>query len=265
LLISFVYIGVGCIFFNLFLLVVIYLWGIICDFVFILFFSYSLEVIVMAYVAPTIRSAGDAVTAADYNIMANNALQFAPFVQGVFTNEAARDAAITSPTEGMHAYLTAATVPAGTGSTSTQVPSGVRTIYNGSVWVCVTPVGARANVSGTTTSASYVNTLTSDGTSVSVTLVTGTTALVQFHSTGVGSIPSTPFLTFAVSGATTLAAADEQADRDVVEQIGRQVGLNRSLIQDGLTAGTNTFTLNYRTDGGTMEFLRRNLIVQGIA
>ena len=28
----------------------------------------------MAYVAPTIRSAGDAVTAADYNIMANNAI-----------------------------------------------------------------------------------------------------------------------------------------------------------------------------------------------
>jgi hypothetical protein len=82
-------------------------WFSIC-FCFILFFSYSLEVIIMAYVAPTIRSVGDAVTAADYNIMANDVLQFAPFVQGVFTNEAARDAAVTSPTEGMHVYLTAA-------------------------------------------------------------------------------------------------------------------------------------------------------------
>ena len=30
----------------------------------------------MAYVAPTVRSVGDAVTAADYNIMANNAISF---------------------------------------------------------------------------------------------------------------------------------------------------------------------------------------------
>ena len=218
----------------------------------------------MAYVTPSTVSSGNAYTAAAHNIIVNDVIDLDSRLR-VFTTEAARDAAITSPTEGMIVYLTAPTVPAATGSTSTQVPSGVRTIYNGSVWVCVTPVGARANVSATTTSTSYVSTLTSDGTSVSVTLVTGTTALVQFHCTGVGSTPSTTFLTFEVSGATTLAAADEQADRDVVESLGRQVGINRSLIQDGLTAGTNTFTLNYRTDGGTMEYLRRNLIVQGIA
>jgi hypothetical protein len=41
-------------------------------FYFILFLF--LEVIVMAYVAPTVRSAGDAVTAADYNIMANDVI-----------------------------------------------------------------------------------------------------------------------------------------------------------------------------------------------
>ncbi len=218
----------------------------------------------MAYVTPGTVAAGDVATAAAWNVITNDVIDVDSRFR-VFTNEAARDAAITSPTEGMHAYLTAATVPAGTGSTSTQIPTGVRTIYNGSVWVCVTPVGARANVSATTTSTSYVNTLTSDGTAVSVTLVTGTTALVQFHGTGIGSQASSALMTFAVSGATTLAASDEQADRDVVEQIGRLVGLNRSLIQDGLTPGTNTFTLNYRTDGGTMEYQRRNLIVQGIA
>jgi hypothetical protein len=41
-------------------------------FYFILFLF--LEVIVMAYVAPTVRSVGDAVTAADYNIMANDVI-----------------------------------------------------------------------------------------------------------------------------------------------------------------------------------------------
>jgi len=40
-----------------------------------LYYSFlSLEVIVMTYVAPTIRSVGDAVTAADYNIMANDVI-----------------------------------------------------------------------------------------------------------------------------------------------------------------------------------------------
>jgi hypothetical protein len=43
-------------------------------FCFILFLF--LEVIVMAYVAPTTRSVGDAVTAADYNIMANDVISF---------------------------------------------------------------------------------------------------------------------------------------------------------------------------------------------
>jgi hypothetical protein len=43
-------------------------------FLFYIILFLFLEVIVMAYVAPTIRSVGDAVTAADYNIMANDVL-----------------------------------------------------------------------------------------------------------------------------------------------------------------------------------------------
>jgi len=219
----------------------------------------------MAYVAPTVRSVGDAVTAADYNIMANNALQFAPFVQGVFTNEAARDAAIVSPTEGMHAYLTAPTVPAATG-TSTALPTGVQTIYNGSVWVCLTPIGSRSDTStANTTSTTYVTTLTLDGTAISVTLVTGTSALVQMESTSSVNAVASNILSFSVSGATTLAATDSNGSRDVSEAAGRLVGVSRALIITGLTAGTNTFTLNYRTDSGTITYATRNIIVSGIA
>jgi hypothetical protein len=182
----------------------------------------------------------------------------------VFTDEAARDAAITSPTEGMHAYLTAPTVPAATG-TSTAVPTGVQTIYNGSVWVCLTPIGSRSNTDATTTSSSYVTTLTGDATPISVTLVTGTTALVQIESVSNISTLGTNFLTFSVSGATTLAADEENGTRNVSEVGGRNVGCSRSLIITGLTAGTNTFTLNYRTDGGTLTMLIRNILVNGIA
>ncbi len=221
----------------------------------------------MAYVAPTIRSVGDAVTAADYNIMANNALQFAPFVQGVFTTEAARDAAITSPTEGMHAYLTASTVAAATGLT-TAVPTGVQTIYNGAAWVCVTPViGFQTNV-GTSTSTSYTATLSgSPGTNPSVTLSTGTTALItigaDMYSNTIGSGIG---VSCAVSGATTLAASDNNTFYFVADNTGgfARKGSAETVIT-GLTAGTNTFTLNYKVTAATGVWGYRSIRVVGIA
>jgi len=195
-----------------------------------------------------------------------NGSQWIPEGHHVYTNEAARDAAITSPTEGMMVYLTAPTVPAATGAI-TAVPTGVQTIYNGSVWVCVTPVGAYSNTTGTATNqTSYVTTLTGDGTAVSVTLVTGTSALIQMNGVGFhNNTGNITYLSFSVSGATTTAAAD-----------GNGVALNqgvttyyqtfaRAYVFTGLTAGTNTFTLSYKGQPGTWGWVGRNLTVQGIA
>jgi hypothetical protein len=216
----------------------------------------------MAYVTPGTVAAGDVATAAAWNVITNDILQFAPFVQGVFTNEAARDAAITSPTEGMHAYITASTIAAATGTT-TAVPTGIQTIYNGTNWVCVTPVGVRSNTSGTTTSTSYANSLTGDATAMSVTLVTGTTALIH-HSNNCFSTPSGAVsMAFEVSGATTYAASD--ADRIVNEVNNTQLSLSKSMIFTGLTAGTNTFTLRYKVNANTATFSVRSLTAQGIA
>ena len=221
----------------------------------------------MAYVAPTIRSVGDAVTAADYNIMANNALQFAPFVQGVFTTEAVRDAAITSPTEGMHVYLTAPTVPAATGAT-TMLPSGIETIYNGSVWVCVTPVAAYNDTVGTTTSSSYTTTLSGGGTNVSVTLVTGTSALISLYASAQNNnAANSANATVAVSGATTIAAGSVPLYTRALSAIsGQTLGQTTTRVIGGLTAGTNTFTLNYVVSSATSGGIDgRSLIVQGVA
>ena len=222
----------------------------------------------MAYVAPTVRSVGDAVTAADYNIMANNALQFAPFVQGVFTNEAARDAAITSPTEGMHVYLTAPTVPAATGAI-TAVPTGIQTIYNGSVWVCVTEIGARSETNASTQSTSFVSTLTGDATAISVTLVTGTTALVSFSFSAFTS-GTTLFAAVAVSGASTIAASNGKSalKQDLSNAVANISTHGNSFVFTGLTAGTNTFTLQYKTGSAVNAYFDtggRNLVVKGIA
>jgi hypothetical protein len=187
----------------------------------------------------------------------------------VFTNEAARDAVITAPSEGQRAYLTAPTVPAATGG-SQFLPTGIQTIYNGSAWVCVTNVGAFQSNEGTTLSTSYTVTLTgTPGTNPSVTLSTGTTAIVSIscytrHADAGGST----FMSVAVSGATTIAASDDYCTgvRDIAaSNAGQHGGISFTL--SGLTAGTNTFTLHYKKAAGANAavFGKRSITVAGIA
>lgn len=211
----------------------------------------------MPFTLPTAVSAGSVLTATDYNQAARSNAMFG---MATFTNESARDTALASPEEGMMAYLTAPTVPTATGAT-TAVPSGVVTIYNGSAWVCVTPVSAFTTTSGTTTSASFT-TLTGGGTNPSVTLVTGTTALISISTSQSATSGFTAITSVAVSGATTLAAPPERGPLTTGTTAFRSCD---RFVLTGLTAGTNTFTLNYRTAGGTGTFQDRSLVVQGIA
>jgi hypothetical protein len=71
--------------------------------------------------------------------------------------------------------------------------------------------------------------------------------------------------TFSISGATTRAAAD--ADAIVTNSHANNANVNGSRIAvvTSLTAGTNTFTLNYRATSATATFLERSLVVHGIA
>lgn len=214
----------------------------------------------MAWTTPGTAVAGNVLTSALWNSdVRDNSLMGNP----VFTNEAARDAAIPSPSEGQRVYLTSPTVPAATGET-TQLPSGITTVYNGSAWVCVTPVSARSNDDGTTTSTTYTATLTNGGTNVSVTLSTGTTALVMMSAYILSPAAGTFALVgLAVSGASTIAAG---ATNEVTQSTGQYVHLTRTYVYTGLTAGTNTFTMNYRvTPSGTMTVVNRDLTVVGIA
>lgn len=201
-------------------------------------------------------TAGSVFTAADANAYFMNQ------AVATFTTEAARDAAITSPTEGMIAYLTAPTVPAATGD-ATAVPTGVRTIYNGTVWVCVTPIGANTTATGTTTSTSYTATLSgSPGTNPTVTIVTGTTALVSAYASGSNAGTNSSYMSVAVSGAGTVAASDSYGFFTGASATNRN---GMTWIITGLTAGTNTFTLQYRVAGNTLTIANRTLVVEGIA
>lgn len=182
-----------------------------------------------------------------------------PFLtRRIFTNESARDTAITSPVEGQEAYLTASTVATAAGG-DTAIPTGIITVYNGSSWVCITPVGSKTTNTGTTTSLSFTTSLSgSPGTNPSVTLTTGTTAIVSYSMGTSVSGANTTVGNFSVSGATTRAA---QEDESVYTQDANTRGLGRTIVVTGLTAGSNTFALSYRTSGGTATFLNRNISV----
>jgi hypothetical protein len=202
-------------------------------------------------------TAGAVLTAAQMNSLQQQAVM-------TFTTEAARETALPSPTEGMMAFLTAPTVPAATGQ-FTKLPSGIFTVYDGTAWTCLTPVAAETTTNGTTTSASYTATLTSGGTNPSVTLTTGTTAIVSMRCQG-GTAGTAGFIFastgFAVSGATTIAAQGRWSLQSGNDPI-RPSGFGATIIVTGLTPGINTFTLNYQVNAGTGNFSNREIIVAG--
>ena len=210
----------------------------------------------MPFTLPTSISTGDVLTASNYNqAVRSNAM----FGMATFTNEAARDAAITSPEEGMMAYLTAPTVPAATGATSTSIPTGVQTIYNGTVWVCVTEIGAAATAASQALTTSYAD-LAVSSTNTSVTLVTGTTALVMMSAR---AALAGNFCTLNVKTGTVSASATGATTPGTTSG---QYGIAaRTFVMTGLTAGTNTFTLvgTANVNGGTFD--QHTLVVKGIA
>jgi hypothetical protein len=69
-------------------------------------------------------------------------------------------------------------------------------------------------------------------------------------------------LSFAVSGATTRAASDDEILGNIASNV---INTSNVFLITGLTAGTNTFTLNYRVTAGTGTYLRRAIIVEGVA
>jgi len=217
----------------------------------------------MAWTDPITFVSGNVLTAAQMNVIQANLLAGGP----AYATEAARTTAIPSPFEGQRAYITGSTITTATGTTSgtAGVPTGIQTIYNGSNWTTTTPVSAWSTTAGTMTTTSYATTLTGDATAVSVTLQTGTTALVAFsgvyaHS-GVGG---TNYTSLSITGVGTLPA-DASAATWNCPVANYNTPYSWVSLVSGLTAGTNTFTLNYKTSGATGTWSQRRLTVQGVA
>lgn len=106
-----------------------------------------------------------------------------------------------------------------------------------------------------TAATSYVN-LSTLGPSVS--LATGTLVLVFGHCLGtVSSATNAWFASWSISGATSTSSSDTWAvmDKDAI------FAARASVFLHTVTAGTNTFKMTYRVDGGTGTFRYRRITV----
>jgi hypothetical protein len=121
------------------------------------------------------------------------------------------------------------------------------------------PQVATVATSENTTSTSYTN-LTTPGPTVTVT--TGSMALVFVSAKIVQSTATASvFQSFAVSGATTVAADDRFGTEWQPEGANRSSRGTSALMVTGLTSGSNTFTQQYRVSGGTGSFALRQISV----
>lgn len=225
----------------------------------------------MAWSDPGDFTSGQILTAAQMDAIREGMF----FGMPTFATEAARDTAYGTPLspialqEGMRAYIQGSTVAAASGG-STAVPTGITTVYNGSAWVCTTPVSAYTSNAGTYTgSTAFTATLGgTPGTNPSVTLATGTTALVSISAlTANNNAAGGAIISVAVSGATTLAASLDYAANYDNTSANYFLTIGHTFVITGLTAGTNTFTLNYSNNNATFTatYQRRRITVQGIA
>ena len=135
-------------------------------------------------------------------------------------------------------------------------------LYNGSGWVCLTPSGSKVTTGQATSSSSFADLAT---VGPSVTILTGTSALVSITAEIASPGGQAAYASVAVSGATTLAASNDNRIR-ASEQSSLSVIVvsSRSFILTGLTAGSNVFTMKYAVSAGTATFYNRSIVVAGI-
>ena len=166
------------------------------------------------------------------------------------------------------------TITAGTATVSTSATLALAQYEGGQLYfnstsaaIFIKGAGAAAGLtSGSATVATDQSTTSATYTDLStagpaVTLTTGTKALVIISIEGENdTINTSTFASVAVSGATTIAASDTIAMKWTLrENIENRFSVATRFTT--LTAGSNTFTVKYRTAAGTASFGDREIIV----
>ena len=137
-------------------------------------------------------------------------------------------------------------------------------VYNSSVFVNFTPESASVVTNQTTTSSSFTDLATAGP---SVTVVTGTSAIVAVSCFALNTVGAgnTAFLGVDVSGASTIAANVDSGIRTTFWTSNASVAMSAMFKITGLTAGSNTFKMQYKCDGSTINFGNRYIVVIPIA
>ena len=138
--------------------------------------------------------------------------------------------------------------------------------WDGSTWETVGPTtqvitaanSAAVNTNQTTTSGTYTDLATAGP---SVTLTTGTEALVFIGAMQRNDGGNGNYTGVAVSGATTIAPSDANALYMYLDLSEQRAGGAYVAKITGLTAGSNTFTLKYRVQANTGYWYHRSIMV----
>ena len=121
------------------------------------------------------------------------------------------------------------------------------------------PTEANVQTLETTTSTTFTDLATAGP---AVTVTTDTTALVivtcNISNTSAGALG---FMSYAVSGATTVGAATPRALAFLSNAASDQMSASWAHLKTGLTAGSNTFTAKYSVTAGTGSFRFRVISV----
>ena len=194
-------------------------------------------------------AASEILTAANMNLSAGTGVP-------VFATTVTRDAAFGGAgekvlAEGQLCYLSA---------------SNIVQYYDGAAWATVGPstsaVSAvdvsRVNTAQSTSSTSYVGLTTAQV----ITMTTGTKALVILSGITSANVNLTPYVSVAVSGATTTAAADANSAYTQVTLAGGYEFVYSNIVPLTLTAGSNTFTMQVRnSSASSASFSNRSMTV----
>lgn len=139
-------------------------------------------------------------------------------------------------------------------------------VSNGSYWVKTATnsiVNRLAQTAGILTSQSRSSSSYGNLSTVgpSVTATTGANALVLFACNVDNNSTNSSYMSVAVSGATTIAATDDYAVRWRPHDSGGNFSGGTHKLFTTLTPGSNTFTAQYRVNGGTGTWDNRYVTV----
>jgi hypothetical protein len=123
------------------------------------------------------------------------------------------------------------------------------------------PTEAFSSTSDTTTGTAYGDLSASSGPSVVVD--TGSKAIVVVSADlTCGTTGQSARTSYEVSGASTVAANDQWAVRNLAQAVTNNLQNSMVSMQTALTPGSNTFTMKYRTSGAsTSTFANRRILV----